>query len=177
MNDTFNVDNITEGIQNVTQQIKTKRSDLDKKNSYLSALKKHVDDISAIDTDTLIAEKKSLQEQKDILIKPVNKYKLYNNIACSGTLTLVPQFTQDEYVTIANFYMNKKINPDVINIYCKYNNIDSDKYIKLYNNYKQSEKIKYFIHNNNLQQLANFINVSYNPILEKEIQKYTDSKY
>ena len=75
-------------------------------------------------------------------------------------------------MTLANFYINKKINIDVINIYCKYMNIDQTSISNMFNNYKQNEKINNYIQQNNIQQLAIITNKYYNNNLHKEINNY-----
>jgi DNA repair exonuclease SbcCD nuclease subunit len=170
LNDTFNVDNITESIQNVSDQIKEKKLNFEKSKSYLSALEKRIEELSAIDLTEYNERYEELLKERSILEKPINKYKLYNNISCKGLSVSVPSFTQDEYMTIANFYINNKINQDVINIYCKYNNVDDLSY--MYNNYKQSEKINNLIKQNNLHQLSIITNNYYNDNLQREINKY-----
>lgn len=172
LNDTFNVDNITESIQNVTDQIKEKKLNLEKTKSYLSALEKRVEELSAIDINAYQIKQNELIKEKDNIVEPINKYKLYNNISCKGNIIDIPTLTQDEYMTLANFYINKKINIDVINIYCKYMNIDQTSISNMFNNYKQNEKINNYIQQNNIQQLAIITNKYYNNNLHKEINNY-----
>ena len=173
LNDTFNVDNITEGIQKVTEEIKNKKINLEKTKSYLSALEKRVEELSAVDLSVYENKYNDLIKEQESLVKPINKYKLYNNIPCKGTIIDIPPLTQDEYMTLANFYINKKINTDVIKIYKKYNDSSLD-LIDMYNNYKYGENIKQYIKEKNIQQLATITKKYYNVNSHKELKKYKE---
>lgn len=175
INDTFNLDAISETITTTQEYITKKTSELTALTAKRETVADKLEDIKSTDVDSIteqITKQTSLLQQ---LHKPVNPYSHFTNCSITDGTT-VSMVTTQEYPEIVACY-NGDVSKNIISIYSKYNTIDLQHAFKLYDNVERSNKVKTYIKQNNINALSDLLNVQHDTLVDKcwkDIQDYKE---
>lgn len=175
INDTFNLDQISDQIVSISSDITAKTSKLIALTSKRDTVKSKLEDLQQFDIDDIEKQIEDNTTTINSLVKPVNDFKMYQNLnVIKGSVTdiLVKPF---EYNDVVTYYNTKKLNKDIISIYCSYNSVNQSEILSLHNEISYSNTLKSHIDNNNVNELAILLNIPNNDLANmcwKDIQQY-----
>lgn len=178
INDTFNLEQISDQIISTTSKITDKITEFTALTAKRETTKSKLDDLHNIDIDDINNKIELYTQSINSLVKPVNKYKHFNNLGVTKGKVIDINIKPNEYNSIVTYYNTKKLNQDIIHIYSIYNEVQSEKDIlSLYNTVEFSQKIQKYIDIDNISELANILNIPNNNLENmcwKDIQSYTE---
>lgn len=173
INDTFNLDTISDTITETTTKITKLSNDLIAETARKETIQSKLSEIENIDVDEINDQIIDYKQQIKSLKKPINKFNIFSNIYVSHGNIVPVNITSQEYIDIISFYKNKKLNKNIISIY----NNDSQNYINLIDQIELSNKVKKYINTNNIDELAKLLNIHNDTLANKcweIIQNYAD---
>lgn len=175
INDTFNLDAISDTITSTQEYITRKTSELTALSAKRDTITDKLEDIKSTDIDSISDQIKEQTSALQQLHKPVNPYShLSNNHVTDGTIIDI-NIDPQEYSEIASCYKYRKPSRNLIMIYNKYNTIDLQHILQLYDNIEQSNKVKKYISQNNITALSELLKIHHDTLVDKcwkSIQPY-----
>lgn len=175
INDTFNLDAISDTITSTQECITRKTSELTVLTAKRDTIADKLEDIKSTDVDSISEQIKEQTTVLQQLHKPVNPYShLPNNHVTDGTIIDI-NIDPQEYSEISSCYKYRKPSRNMITIYNKYNTIDLQHILQLYDNIEQSNKVKKYISQNNIAALSELLKIHHDTLVDKcwkSIQPY-----
>lgn len=171
INDTFNLDTISELIDNTSQKINKLEINLKTDLARKEVIENKLSELAEINIDDKNNQIIEYKEELKLLHKPVNKYNKFSNISCNNGSFVEINITPYDYNEIVRYYRSKELNHNIVNIYNK----DVEYICQLIDQINLSNKVKQYIANNNTKELAKLVNLPSNDLANycwNKIQKY-----
>ena len=177
INDTFNLDIITSTIETTQETISKQSSQLISLSAKRDATADKLNDIKSINTSDISAQIESYSNELKALIKPLNPFSHFSNVnVTSGTIIDV-NIDSQEYPEIVYCYNHHTPSRNMITIYSKYNHIDLQTTLKLFDTVEQSNKVKTYIAKNDTESLSKLLDIQHDTLVDtcwNILQEYLD---
>lgn len=177
INDTFNLDMITSTIETTQETISHKSSELIALSAKRDTTADKLNDIKSINVDDISAQITNYTNQLNALVKPVNPFSHFSNINITSGTIITINIDSQEYTEIVYCYNHHKLSKNMIMIYNKYNSIDLQTTLKLFDAIEQSDKVKKYIANNDTTALSKLLNIQHDTLADtcwNFLQDYVD---
>lgn len=170
INDTFNLDAITDTLQTITTEINQESTDLTDKTARKEVIQSKLADLDEVNIEEIDKKIDKLNKTMKKLIKPVNKFSEYSNIHVNDGTIVNDIPSCDDYSSIVTFYKTRKLTSTLCEIAKEPEEVN-----KLVSRIDRSNRVKKWIETNNFAELSRIMKIERNDIVElclKKIEKY-----